>query len=215
MVVFCFRPLVFEFSPPLLCSFLQCRVSFVLVGLTYLTSCSVALRGSRAFGATTLAAASSPFFTATLPLARAGGAPCLAVRRSRMSLTRVTGQFLSKGQIIAINLPELPAGYSRDQELLLQIPVQVKLRARSAEAPEEGRPPEVPEGDGQRTKRPKAQQPATEAASLPLACALSPRMASELSARALSARAGDADAGQIADAGDADADSIGAADRRC
>ena len=84
----------------------------------------------------------------------------------------------------------------------MQIPVQVKLRARSAEAPEEGRPPEVPEGDGQRTKRLKAQQPATEAASLPLACALSPRMASELSARALSARAGDADAGQIADAGD-------------
>ena len=55
----------------------------------------------------------------------------------------------------------------------MQIPVQVKLRARSAEAPEEGRPPEVPEGDdGQRTKRPQAQQPATEAASLPLACAL-------------------------------------------
>ena len=90
-----------------------------------------------------------------------------------MSLTRVTGQYSLKGPIIiAINLPELPAGYSRDQELLLQIPVQVKLRARSAEAPEEGRPPEVPEGDGQRTKRPKAQQPATEAASLPLACAL-------------------------------------------
>ena len=55
----------------------------------------------------------------------------------------------------------------------MQIPVQVKVRARSAEAPEEGRPPEVPEGDdGQRTKRPQAQQPATEAASLPLACAL-------------------------------------------
>ena len=33
----------------------------------------------------------------------------------------------------------------------------VKLRARSAEAPEEGRPPEVPQGDGQRTKRLKAQ----------------------------------------------------------
>ena len=119
-----------------------------------------------------------------------------------MSLTRVTGQYSLKGPIITINFPELPAGYSRDQELLLQIPVQVKLRARSAEAPEEGRPPEVPEGDGQSTKRLKAQQPATEAASLPLACALSPRMASELSARALSARAGDADAGQIADAGD-------------
>ena len=103
--------------------------------------------------------------------------PVLAVRRSRVSLTRVTGQyFLLKGPIITINLPELPAGYCRDhhQELLLRIPVQVKLRARSAEAPaEEGRPPEVPEGDdGQRTKRPQAQQPATEAASLPLACAL-------------------------------------------
>ena len=94
-----------------------------------------------------------------------------------MSLTRVTGQFLSKGPIITINLPELPTGYSRDQELLLQIPVQVKLRARSAEAPEG--PPEVPEGDGQRTKRLKAQQPQTEAASsLPLACTPSPRMAS-------------------------------------
>ena len=137
---------MFEFSPPLLRSFLQCRVSFFfLVGLKYLT-CSVALRGSRAFGATTLTAASSPFFTDPLPLARAGGAPCLAVRRSRMSLTRVTGQCsLLKGRIIAITLPELPAGYARDQELLLQIPVQVKLRARSAEAPEEGRPPEVPE----------------------------------------------------------------------
>ena len=102
-----------------------------------------------------------------------------AVRRSRMSLTRVvTGQYSLRGPLITINLPELPAGYSRDQELLLQIPVQVKLRARSAEAPEEGRPPEVPQGDGQRTKRLKAQQPATEAASLPLACALSPRMAS-------------------------------------
>ena len=104
-----------------------------------------------------------------------------------MSLTRVTGQYSLRGPIFTINLPELPAGYSRDQELLLQIPAQVKLRARSAEAPEEGRPPEVPEGKGQRTKRLKAQQPATEAASLPLACALSPRMASELSARALSA----------------------------
>ena len=89
-----------------------------------------------------------------------------------MSLTRVTGQYLLRGPIITITLPELPAGYSRDQEMLLQIPVQVKLRARSAEAPEEGRPPEVPEGKGQRTKRLKAQQPATEAASLPLACAL-------------------------------------------
>lgn len=97
-----------------------------------------------------------------------------------MSLTRVTGQNFLKGPIITINLPELPAGYCRDQELLLQIPVKVKLRARSAaEAPEEG-PPEVPEGDGQRTKRLKAhpEQPATEAASLPLARALSPRMAS-------------------------------------
>ena len=90
-----------------------------------------------------------------------------------MSLTCVTGQHFLKGPKITIYLPELPAGYCRDQELLLQIPVQVKLRARSAEAPEEGRPPEVPEGDGQRTKRLKAQQqPATEAASLPLACAL-------------------------------------------
>ena len=97
-----------------------------------------------------------------------------------MSLTRVTGQNFLKGPIITINLPELPAGYCCDQELLLQIPVKVKLRARSAaEAPEEG-PPEVPEGDGQRTKRQKAhpEQPATEAASLPLARALSPRMAS-------------------------------------
>ena len=88
------------------------------------------------------------------------------------------GQVSVKGPIITINLRELPAGYSRDKVLLLQIPVQVKLRARSAEAPEEG-PPEVPEGDGQRAKRLKAQQPATEAASLPLACTLSPpRMAS-------------------------------------
>ena len=172
---------VFAFScssfPPLCCVvFSSVAFRFFLVGLKYLT-CSVALRGSRAFGATTLTAASSPFFTDTLPLARAGGAPCLAVRRSRMSLTRVTGQYSLRGPLFTINLPELqdhqlPAGYSRDQELLLQIPVQVKVRARSAEAPEEGRPPEVPEGDGQRTKRPKAQQPATEAASLPLACAL-------------------------------------------
>ena len=87
------------------------------------------------------------------------------------------GQVSVKGPIITINLRELPAGYCRDQELLLQIPVKIKLRAKSAEALEEG-PPEVPEGDGQRTKRLKA-EPETEAASLPLACTLSAaRMAS-------------------------------------
>ena len=99
-----------------------------------------------------------------------------------MSLIRELpdGQVSVKGPIININLRELPVGYCRDEVLMLQIPVKVKLRARSAaEAPEEG-PPEVPEGDGQRTKRLKAhpEQPATEAASLPLARALSPRMAS-------------------------------------
>ena len=167
---------------PLCCVVVLSSVAFrfFLVGLTYLLTCSVALRGSRAFGAT-LTAASSPLFTDTLPLARAGGSPCLAVRR-RMSLIRELpdGQVSVKGPIITINLRELPVGYCRDEVLMLQIPVKVKLRARSAaEAPEEG-PPEVPEGDGQRTKRLKAhpEQPATEAASLPLARALSPRMAS-------------------------------------
>ena len=81
------------------------------------------------------------------------------------------GQVSVKGPIVTINLRELPDGYSRDEELLLQIPVKIKLRARSAEA--------LPQSAGQRSpQRLKKAQPGTEAAPLPLACALSARTAS-------------------------------------
>ena len=73
------------------------------------------------------------FCTHSLPLARSGGAPCLAVRR-RMALVRelADGTVSVKAPIITINLRELPVGYSRDQEVQLTIPVKLKLRARAA-----------------------------------------------------------------------------------